>query len=312
MHASPETFNCPSCKARFGWKLELANKAVRCECGHQFKAPPASVDKVSDLDKWMNSEDQSTQEAQTKRCPLCHHIVSTKAVVCVTCGGNPQTGQLVSRNKNSLKRDRNSEQQAPAGLKITQAGLLLSLLSAVLVAIGFGLDVATIWNTRLDAWTVIAEWGASGCSFIGAALCLATPKACRGRPILLASLIATVLSAGVGQSIEHGGLAQDDLQLSMWEAGSGVLGFASTICFLMFFVKLADYLEFPEIRERAQKVLTLNVMLAIATVLVFVPFINCVIGFLILGLAIYAAFLYVLLVVDLNRGVACRIREGGV
>ena len=247
---------------------------------------------------------QENTRAQTRRCQLCQHEVSAKAVVCVHCGGNPQTGAPPAR-KNALARDRKSHQIAPIGLKFTQAGLLLSLMAVILYAASFVMGFLTSWYDIPDRVLSLVGYLNFGASFIGALLCIATPKESRGRACIIASLIATV-GSGFLDILPN---ADDSLLLTL---ASAALSIAATVCLLLFFIRLAEYIDFPEITAQAHKTLTIYIALMVSLCFIWIPIFNCIIGILALGLAIYSAVLYLLLIIDLNRGVACRIREGGV
>ncbi len=294
MSTSSNSIICPNCQTQYRLKPGLAGRSVRCKCGTKFVVPES--------------------QPATAHCPSCSSVISADAVICINCGTDIRSAKM-----HSTELAAPGEGPVTAGhgsviraLKLVQVGLLLNLLAALLTMVLIVSPFAVIWlaGDWLE-WIEYGAYGTSGLQVLGAILCLATPREAGGRTLLIISLLAGLASGAFDGAVDAGMLQLDeDSTVGMLLAlGSSILGIVSMVCFLAFFVKLANFLEFAEVTERAQKVLSLYVSLIVALLLAKVPFIGCFIGLLILGLAIYAGVLYVLLVIDLNNAVAYRITE---
>src|SRR4051812_7613197 len=98
-------FSCDGCSKSYTWKPELANKRVKCKCGHALTVPaddPAAEALPPDFeDLYALAEGTPVEAALTPppfsrggaTCPSCKASVDTDAVICVSCGTNLKTGK---------------------------------------------------------------------------------------------------------------------------------------------------------------------------------------------------------------------------
>lgn len=121
--------------------------------------------------------------------------------------------------------------------------------------------------------------------------------------MLIASIVLYVVAGLLEAVIDTGALGEGYLLLS------GIINAAGTVCFLAFFVMLAQFLEFDEITERATKVLQLYISIELAALLMGLPLIGCFLAIYFLAAAIYTLILYIGLLIDLNNALTYRISE---
>lgn len=305
---------CPQCGKQYRWKAELAGKKVRCRCGEKFRiaepSPAAAADTyelsagsgagspLADVLPRQSDQARSTE----RRCPNCNTKISDQAVICINCGTDTRTGEKTRVAQGEVAVAGNPG--APAGLKIVQAGLLLILLAVVLRVLLLVAPIGAIWlGEEILIFVIIGAYAISGIQTLGTLLCLAAPKESGGRLVLAISILLS-LGSGVANF-----LIESEILPPILGVLTNLMSFASTICFLAFFVQLARYLAFDEITQQAEKLLAVYVILLVALLGVFIPFVGCFIGLFVLGWGIYAAILYIILLVDLNNAVGYRIKE---
>ncbi|MEM9415300.1 MAG: hypothetical protein AAGA29_07480 [Planctomycetota bacterium] len=322
--SASQRVNCPGCGKGYRWDLGLVGQAVRCrKCGVNFAVPdqpggagdlldaPAADDGTYQLDLEAGGQHPDEPEpmatpANNGKCPSCNCKISESAVICLNCGLNLKHGKHMGQPEVSeLTAAERKEARAPLnGMKLVRIGMWLHLLSALLVA---GTFVMAIFSFFAGGWTaaLVLALGVIGvlASLAGSLLCLAAPKESGGRPVLFVSMVLSVSSIIIDLLIEF------DVMSPGFELLSGLLSIGGTISFLAFFVLLSKHLDFPQITERAEKVFGLYILLLVASVLTVLPFVSCVAALIVLGTAVYAAVLYILLLIDLNNALTYRIAE---
>lgn len=316
MPESSSSIACDTCGRRYRWKPALAGKKVRCKCGEAMvvpdKAPDANRPPLEHALAGAGPASPAETPASSRKCPLCNSRVKPEAVICINCGADMRTGQRLE-TKRSEAFVTGESGGASGALRVVQLGLLMQLGAIALMIFSLGLPIASIWlGERMIDYAVYAGYTVAALQTLGAVLCLATPKESGGRLVLAVSIAAGLASGVIDGLIDAGTFAatgDDGLMIIALDLLSGLLSIVSTICFLAFFIKLAQFLEFAEITERAEKVMQLYIGLLLASLAGMIPFIGCFAGILVLGLAIYAGILYLLLLIDLNKGVAYRIIE---
>lgn len=315
-------FRCKNCTQKIGVKDEYAGRRIKCpKCGQAVRIPvpkpePAEDPYELDLSQLEASDPPSTSmlasiataESATagKTCPNCGQALTEQAVLCINCGTDLRSGKSLQPNVGKSPAATSAPGDIPVrALQLVRLGLWLNLLGLAIGVLAIAVPLASIWIEQLPVELIltITTYVTAGCQGIGALLCLAAPKETRGRLILTIAILMSFGAGAIDAMVEQGMISP------LLAIGSGLLATTSNICFLLFFVKLAEYLGFEEITERAKKVLWLYVALLVMAFSVFVPILGCFSGLAMLGVAIYAAVLYVLLLIDLSNGLSHRISE---
>lgn len=324
----PQRVSCPGCGKGYRWDIGLVGRTVACrKCGVSFAVPgePGGVgDRLGaavsedgtyelDLDEQTRHPDEPEPIAvpsQDGKCPACNNKINETAVICLNCGfnlkqgkhmGRPDITELAPEERKAGQR----EAYAPIrGMALVRTGLWLNFLEILLAVAAIPIAVVAVFMA-LDAVLIIdiLTYIALGCAALSSVLCLAAPKESNARPILIISIILVLIATGITMLVTWGKLEP------IYDYLASVISIAGTACFLYFFVMLARYLEFPEIVERAEKVLGLYIMIQLGFYLMLLPFIGCVLTILVLGTAIYTLWLYVMLLIDLNNALSYRISE---
>ncbi len=319
MSEDSATIACDACGRHYRWKPQLGGRRVRCKCGETIavpdQPPPAGASPLEGVLTGLTEPSASPAAAHAateSKCPICNSRVKPGAVICINCGADMRTGRRLEtkRSESFITGGRGGSSGA---LKLVQLGLLMQLGAIALTICALALPIAAIWlGPRMIDYALYAGYTIAALQTLGAILCLATPRESGGRAVLAASIVAG-FAAGVFDALLETGTINpgSDDSFAMLAANllSSLLSIVSTICFLAFFIKLAQFLEFAEVTERAEKVMQLYIGLLLASFAAFIPFIGCFVGLLIIGLAIYAGILYLLLIIDLNKAVAYRIAE---
>jgi hypothetical protein len=346
---TPAKFQCPNCGQLFRWKPELADRKVACKCGHKFRVPSTDPSaeqfgvslKPSEKDQALRALRDAGENAgpiemssgayaagalgnlassegnTTGKCIACNSPLKPGAVICVNCGVNQATGQkLRAKIESLLPGERAEPAKTVRGLEFVRAGLWAVLGSLILAAllflavIGAGISALPL-PVMQDVLTFLADYGGyavSALQLIGAALCLLGPKEAGGRILLAISIVLSIASAGLDTYVLAVPQASV-LTILLLGLGSTVLIIGSTLGFLMYLRTLADFLEFQEIVEQADKVMYIYLIQLVANLLLFVPIISSVIAFVVLGLVVYGLILYVNLLIDLTRSTQYRLNE---
>lgn len=325
MSESSATIACDACGRQYRWKQQLAGRRVTCKCGQKFavpnQGPAADAAPFEDFIAALADEPDNTPATISRpstdaKCPLCNARVKPGAVICINCGADMRTRQRIQTKRSESFVTGGSGGGGSGALKLVLTGLLMQLgaiaLTIVAIAVPF---ILLLLDARMDNYALYlgyAGYTIAALQTLGAVLCLATPKESEGRGVLAASIAAGIAAAVLDVLIDTGTLqlgGEDSFSLLAANLLSNVLSIISTICFLVFFIRLARFLEFPEVTERAEKVMQLYLGLLLASFAMLIPFIGCIASLFVIGLAIYAGVLYVVLIIDLNRAVAYRIAE---
>ena len=316
---TPQRVNCPGCGKGYRWDLGLVGQKVNCrKCGVHFAVPdqpggagklldaPPAEDGTYELDLEAGETHPHEPEplavpANEGKCPACNSKISETAVICMNCGFNLRDGTVMKPTVSELTVAERKEGRVPLrGMKKVRIGMWLHLLSALFIAALVVSPIALVF-IGVNSFQVLLDgllYATGASAFAGSLLCLAAPKESGGRPILLASIILNISSIVVDILIQNG--TGQQLLVSL-------LSITGTICFLLFFVQLARFLEFPTITERSEKLVGAYVVLLIFSLCS--PFIGCIGVILVLAAYIYTAVIYVLLLVDLNNALTYRIAE---
>ncbi|XAL98812.1 hypothetical protein OT109_14630 [Phycisphaeraceae bacterium D3-23] len=317
--SATQRVNCPGCGKGYRWDLGLVGQAVNCrKCGVNFAVPgqPGSVGDLLDappaddgtyqLDLEAGAEHPDEPEplatpANDGKCPSCNSPISESAVICLNCGLNLREGTVLKPTVSELTVAERKEGRVPLNkMKKVRIGMWLQLLAVLLIIamVASPIVLFTLGDKAFQVLLNVLLYGAGISALTGSVLCLAAPKESGGRPFLVASIILNVGSIVVDFAMSIGTLQEITVSL---------LSIAGTICFLLFFVQLARFLEFPEITERSEKLVGAYVILLIFSVCA--PFVGCIGGILVLITYIYAVVVYIMLLLDLHNALTYRIAE---
>ncbi|MEX0774845.1 MAG: hypothetical protein WD042_03920 [Phycisphaeraceae bacterium] len=96
---------CPSCGRKYRIRAELAGRKVICKCGQKLRIPTgdahASEDGGGGIDAYELAGASGGVAAgkaanAANRCPKCGNHIAPRAVLCINCGFNLQSGQKVT------------------------------------------------------------------------------------------------------------------------------------------------------------------------------------------------------------------------
>lgn len=324
MSDAQERVTCPGCSKGYRWKSSLIGRKVPCKnCGSEFEVPaapgvglliqPAINDDGYELDLDEQSENPAASYAAPSnngKCPACNSPVRDGAVLCMNCGFNmaegkkidaPQVEALPEADKKAMRREL-------SGMKWVRIGLWLNMASIVVMFAIFPTTfLAFMYDSDLMYLLVdIGAYAYLALGTIGSLLCLTAPKECKGRPVLLISMALSISTSIWMLLINFANFSDNHYWLIE------LISDLATILFLYFFVLLAQYLEFDQITERAQKVLGCYIIIVLSAYLLYLPLIGCITLILMLALAIYTLFLYIALLIDLNNALTHHIQEQSV
>jgi DNA-directed RNA polymerase subunit RPC12/RpoP len=92
-------FACPSCGKQYKWKPEMAGRSAKCPCGAKLVVPATAPAAPAPPAKTATSAIPLSVEEPVKaelKCPSCGQSLSPEAVLCINCGYNLKTGQMLS------------------------------------------------------------------------------------------------------------------------------------------------------------------------------------------------------------------------
>jgi uncharacterized membrane protein len=337
-------FVCETCGRRYAWSPAKAGKKARCKCGEPIRTPYTDPAATASLDAPDASgfeldlpDDMAADASPTGgpgKCVACNAALSAGAVICVKCGTDQRTGKRLPTGVQSLEPgERRKADRAAAiprwGMRTLQVGMWCNLLGVVLVVMGIplalGAGISSLaasggWVERaFEIATAVSSVGGLVLLLLGPILCLAVPGEAKARGVLIAAialmLLATGLELGEGifatqQTMSLGGSSYTISQVPAWVGVVGtMLNLASVVCFLIFLQMVAEYLEFPEVTERAEKTVSVYGLFAASVLLSLIPLIGCFAGIAVLIFGIYALWLYLALLVDLNSSLSYRLGE---
>lgn len=310
-----QRMNCPACNKGYRWHASIAGRTVPCkQCGESFVVPdepgtglPAKPTKADGAYEIQTVEAEEPIVTPPK-CPSCNTSLRKGAVICMNCGFNLKEGKKMGGPEVTQlnPKERKEAGQELRGMKYVRIGLWLNMLSVLLM---FGMIPLPIAGNVVgfDYFVVlsIVSYLVLGASTAGSFLCLSAPKESRAKPVLIVSVVLSLVSTVMLLMIDIGG-ADENLH---W--GVDIVSFFATALFLYFFVKLAEYLDFDEIIENARKVLGLYITINLGAYLLLVPLpcLGCAIAIGVIIMAIYTLFLYIALLIDLNNALTYRIGE---
>jgi len=309
--------SCPACGKGYRWQAPLAERTVPCkQCGESFVVPdqpgpglplePTTDDGLYELQ--MDEVDEGPGFEPRDKCPNCNSPLRLGAVLCMNCGFSLKEGRKMDAPAVSAMapQERKEADKELTGMKWVRVGLWLNLASILLMFAMIPLPLAA-GIAGLDYMLVISvlAYLSLAASTLGSLFCLTAPKESRGRPVLIPSVILSLVSTGMYLMSDFGALDDD----YWWIAD--LLTFGATALFLLFFVRLAEYLEFDQIIDSARKVLGLYVTIELLAYVLYLPLlcINCFIAVALLAMAIYTLCLYIGLLIDLNNALTYRIGE---
>lgn len=287
------TFACPHCDRRYGYKPELEGKRIRCKCGEKFtvEAPlvedpdPYDIDTDAPEDDgpdWSAllspSGDPATPAgAPGRACPACGASVKPDAVLCIQCGTDVRSGKTLGTTQ--VAQDFNETHPTAASAvrtKLAGAGLLIHGLGYLAMMLGVALSIAGTWqaaqqnplgDTLLEVSGIIMLIGLP-LLVLGPFLCLAVPKDA-GLFYLIGAIVLFILSAAsiVAMSMEliPDYLANLALLPHVFAAG----------CFVAFMRQLAEYINAGAVYENTEFLLKTWKYIAITSILLVLPCISC-------------------------------------
>lgn len=296
----PETFACPYCDRRYGFKPELVGKSVRCKCGEKFTVDTPQLEEINPYDievddqtddgpDWsqlMGSDDPPApiKTPTGQKCPSCGSIVPESAAICIHCGTNVKSGKRVGQTSVTPNWAAAHDSTASAvRTKVTGAGLAIHGLGYLLLMLGVSLAAiagmrasqgASSGDQILVMIGGFAVIGGLPLLVIGPFLGLAAP-ADAGRTLLIASIGFYVGGVVLMGLIEFGAVHQlfSIVQNIPFLLGAG--------CFLGFLQKLSLYLDDDSLYKQTEFLLKTFFLIVILTLLMFVPILGC--------LAVFAA-----------------------
>lgn len=324
MSDSKQRVNCPSCDKGYRWQPALVDRRVTCkQCGVEFRVPDApgigvliEPDPIDQTDTYELDYDAKADipaspihhaaPANNGKCPSCNSPVREGAMLCLNCGFNMAEGKkLATPTVQALpEKEKKAMRRELAGMKWVRVGLWLNLASILMIMSIVPLTIAAaVLSIDYPLVASIIAYSYLAVGTLGSLLCLTAPKESKGRPILIVSMTLSIGTTLWLLGIDFGPISEDTFIFI------GLLGALANILFLYFFVMLARYLEFDQITERAEKVFGYYIVIVVASYLLYVPLISCVVFILLMPLAIYTLFLYIALLVDLNNALTYHIQE---
>ncbi|MEM1444888.1 MAG: hypothetical protein AAGF84_02440 [Planctomycetota bacterium] len=281
-----------------------------------------------------SAADSPSSARKRTKCVNCNAPLAPGAIICVRCGTNQNDGQRTitatgetfvadaddfdARSLGDIPRNNERERTrrlsygddaesafASRGMVCIELGLWAALLSIACTAVGVAMSVANLFVDVDLAILLAVSAVASAALNLGAiVLMLFVPKAAGARWLLvtalgclLGSVVATLFTTGIWDTSFSG------LALAL---GSMVLSFLAVIFFLVFLKQLADFFEFGEVSQQADKVISLYIALTIGQFAACIPLMFILIAIL----AAYTFWMYVQLLLDLYRAARYRRQHG--
>ncbi len=307
------TFQCDVCGRRFAWKPKLAGKKARCKCGETVLVPEVSPQDDQAYGLADEAPPPTTPPPQTTgaaRCRSCNTALSPGAVVCVRCGTNQQTGQRLATDTTKpalMAADAPTDKPSTTmGLALVEVALWGHLLGLAALMVAFIAALVVAFSPH-PAALILAGAGAivgSLLMILGTFLLLFVPGEASARGLLIGAILLFLASIGVDVA---GGMTELPWYVS---ALGGVADWVGTVLFLMFLKQLAEYFEFPEVVENADKLVVYFIVLSIGQFIFFLPAFLLIVATLYLFMAIYTFWLYVGLLIDLMRSARYRRQNG--
>ena len=199
------------------------------------------------------------------------------AVLCLECGYNQQTDEAVHAEVQTLSsRERRAAnwESGVAGLQLVRAGLWCNFAGLVLyytVVIG-SVAITQAEITLPPVATIplaLATLLAVLLLLISPIFCLFVPRDSGARGMLWVSLACFVGSSALG-------VVEEFVELPGLLGIVGPFGtLVGTLFLLMFFLKLAEYLEVGQVIEDAEKLIKAFIGLILCGFLVLVPCLGC-------------------------------------
>ncbi len=314
------TFECEACGRSFAWKPKLAGRVARCRCGQKVRVPerdPAEAAgdpggsgtiPLAEPEPGATPGRAAADGASAARCVKCNAPLKPGAVLCINCGTDQTTGRKLDTSVDPLSKQERAAGRAPIrGLKLVRVGLWFSLVGIVLTIGGMlGAAAVPFAGVASDAVLIglaIAVMAGTVAQAIGPLLCLGVPGEAAARGILVLSIVLHVIAAGIG------GAAEVQALPAYLGLPASLLSVIATICFLAFFYKLAAYLGFEQVEQRAASVIKAFVVLIVCSALTAIPMIGCFAALAVLAAAAYALVMYILLLIELVQATSYHIAE---
>ena len=87
-----QSITCTACDRQYRWKQELAGRKMKCKCG-EVVVMPNQPDDIDDLYTMAGLE--SSASPQKTNCDSCGTRIKPGAAICINCGYNLKTGDVV-------------------------------------------------------------------------------------------------------------------------------------------------------------------------------------------------------------------------
>jgi hypothetical protein len=288
-----DTFACPHCDRRFGYKPELEGKSVRCKCGEKFtiEAPiPDDEPDAYELDHDTpedNGPDYSALlgasgtaatpvAAAANVCPGCGAVVKPGAAICVRCGTDLKSGK--SRGETRVTEDTDSAHEPEASasrMKITGVGLGIHTLGMFILTGSIIMALLGMLLGKMDypmggivvvASVVMAILGIP-ITLLGSSMSIAAP-ADAGRVWLLSSIFCLL-----GGLVVFGMTLADVLPEWMM-AGLNIPFLISAGCFMGFLQKLSNYIDDDWLYNRTSLMIKICLGLIPLSLAIFIPLVD--------------------------------------
>lgn len=192
------------------------------------------------------------------------------------------------------------------GLRIVYYGfvaILLGVIIAVPAAMLMSALIVLPLAFGLIGWLMLV---------IGPFFCLSAPPETGARPLIIASISCNML-AFITRVVPNvvSTIGGESLFLVIVEGISGLFGLAGSILFLLFMMRMADFLGRDDVRSKAKTVLISSIILMGLTILIFIltQAVNEAIGILMLAIAVGFLLVFVMYV-DVIRQLFKEIAAG--
>ncbi|MEM7627000.1 MAG: hypothetical protein AAF333_15500 [Planctomycetota bacterium] len=317
---APGFFQCAFCGKSFRWKPEIAGRAAKCKCGKKIHIPEtdpgedAAGGGASALGAALDSLASPTAPVPAARqpfCRACRRPMKPDAVICLECGVNQQTGEALAAEVETLSADERKKadwESGVAGLKFVRAGLWCNLVGLLLyLAVVIGTIVLAQRGASVGAAAqvaiALAALLAIGCLWVSPFFCLMVPKDSGARGLLWAAIgcftfnVCLVFAGAVIELPPLAGLAG---------LFSSLVG---TLLLLMFLLRLAEYLEYGQVIEDAEKLIRAFIGLIFCGFALLLPCFQCLALVPFVVLLLYVTIAYALLILSLARTISVSLRE---
>lgn len=182
------------------------------------------------------------------------------------------------------------------GLRIVYYGIV-----AIIVCVILAIPASFLMPTFVLAALAFAVIGWLMVTF-GPFFCLTAPPETRARGLIIASISLNVIALILRFIPATGGPGPKTLWMEIAEGVGGLCGLAGSVLFLLFLMRMADYLHRPDIRSKAKTVLLGSIALVLVAipVMLLTVLVNELIGVLIIGVALGFLVMF-LMYVDVIR-----------